>query len=90
MMQIQVVAIRRARSAVAEIFKRTLHLAENSEVRSGVKVSVNEITLEQKAVVIGGLLVEHRLAVEFIFEPCLAAKRQIDVRAVQRHKFYQV
>ncbi len=49
-MQIQVVAIRGTRSAVAEIFQRTLQLAEDSEVRRGVKIGVEQVSLEQKTV----------------------------------------
>ena len=41
-----------------------------------VKVGVQQITLEQKAVVIRGLLIEHRLAIEFILEARLPAERE--------------
>src|SRR6266516_2158110 len=69
LMQIKVVAIRRARTAAAKFFEGTLQLAEHSEVRGGVEVGVQQITLEQETILIGRLLVEYGLVVTLVFHP---------------------
>ena len=89
-MQIQVVAIRGTRTAIAKIFERTLKLAERAEVRAELNIRVEQIALEQKAILVRRFLIEHRFVVAFVFEPRLAAERDIDIRPIQRNEFHWI
>src|SRR5438067_1350756 len=89
-MQIQVIAIRGTRPARAEVFERTLKLAERPEVRTELNIRVKEIALEQKTIVVRGLLVKDRLVIAFVFEPCLATEGEINIRAIQGNKLHRV
>src|SRR5439155_27111795 len=89
-MQIQVIAVGGTRPARAEVFERTLKLAERAEVRTELNIRVKEIALEQKTIVVRGLLIEERLLIAFVFEPCLATERDMNIRAIQGNKLHRV
>src|SRR5205823_4646955 len=88
LVQVELIFVWRARSAVAAILEAALKLGEEAEILSEPGVRVNHVALQQVAIVI--LRPEAPLAVVKVFVALanLAAEGQIEVAAtVERYEF---
>src|SRR5207249_667813 len=79
LVQIEVVAVSRARAAIAAILQAALELSEEAEGLAEMSIGVKHVTLEEIAVVILGSAAPEVVVIVLVAFPNFAAQRQIRI-----------